>query len=97
MVTTPLAQVYPMMVIVPLLVVNVKQMLEGPNTFNANACVAVADNASVTLTVKWNVPLVVGVPEMEPLAESVSPGGNAPEMFVHLYGVWPPMAARVWW
>lgn len=34
--------------------------------------------ASLTVTLKLNVPVAVGVPEMVPLAAIVRPGGNAP-------------------
>ena len=40
--------------------------------------------ASVTFTVKLNVPLVVGVPEITPLVARVNPDGNAPDMIVQL-------------
>ncbi len=42
---------------------------------------------SVTRAVKLYVPLVVGVPEMTPVAAlSVRPGGNEPEAIDQLYG-----------
>jgi hypothetical protein len=59
-------------------------MLGRPTTVNVKGCVAVADNASVTLTVKLDVPLVVGVPEIKPFVARVNPGGKTPEMFVQL-------------
>jgi hypothetical protein len=64
-----------------------------------NDCVAVCGVGaveSVTLTVKLNVPAVVGVPEIVPLAAaSVRPAGNVPELMLQLYGVVPPLAANV--
>jgi hypothetical protein len=35
---------------------------------------------SVTCTVKWDVPVLVGVPEITPLALSERPLGNEPRM-----------------
>jgi hypothetical protein len=53
-----------------------------------NACVAVCAVGaveSVTLAVKLNIPAVVGVPEIVPLAAaSVRPAGNAPELMLQL-------------
>ena len=52
--------------------------------------------ASLTCNVILNVPAAVGVPPIEPLVVlSVKPGGNAPPMIDHAYGVVPPLAARV--
>jgi hypothetical protein len=56
-------------------------------------------SASVTVTVKLVVPTngPVGVPVMAP--EEVfrfSPAGRLPVDTVHVYGVKPPVAARVW-
>ena len=46
-----------------------------------SACVAIRDLASVTLTVKLLVPVVVGVPEMTPVLDaSVRPEGRVPEV-----------------
>ena len=53
-------------------------------TVSSNACVAVEEAASVTLTVKLNDPLVVGVPEITPLVAKVNPVGNVPEIFVQV-------------
>jgi hypothetical protein len=50
---------------------------------------------SVTFTVKLNVPLVVGFPEITPEPDSDSPGGRAPDVTDHVYGGVPPLAARV--
>jgi hypothetical protein len=61
-----------------------------------NDCVAVCAVGtveSITLTVKLNVPAVVGVPEIVPLAAtSVRPAGNAPELMLQVSGVVPPLA-----
>ena len=60
------------------------------------AVCAVGVVESVTFTVKLKVPDVVGVPEMAPLeAVKLSPAGNAPALMLQLYGVVPPLAARV--
>ena len=49
------------------------------------AVCAVGAVESVTLTVKLNVPAVVGVPEIVPLAvASVRPPGNAPALMLQL-------------
>ena len=68
-------------------------------TVMLNACVAVCRVGaveSVTLTAKLNVPAVVGVPEIVPLAAAiVRPAGNVPELMLQLYGVVPPLAAKI--
>jgi hypothetical protein len=52
---------------------------------------------SVTLTVKFDVPAVVGVPLIVPVEEpSDSPAGSDPEITDQLYGVVPPVATTVW-
>ena len=50
---------------------------------------------SLTLTVKVEVPLAVGVPEITPELASVSPAGKLPELIDHLYPGVPPLAASV--
>jgi len=51
---------------------------------------------SVTRTVKVNVPMVVGFPEIFPVDEaSLRPGGRLPPVVDHVYGVVPPVAASV--
>jgi hypothetical protein len=50
---------------------------------------------SVTFTVKPNVPEEVGVPEIVPLEVKVRPAGNAPALMLQLYGVVPPLAAKI--
>ena len=47
---------------------------------------------SVTLTVKFAVPAVVGVPDIVPAPDNVRPAGKAPAEMVHAYGVVPPVA-----
>ncbi len=50
---------------------------------------------SLTLTVKVNLPLTVGVPESSPVvALSVMPAGRLPDTSFHLYGASPPWATR---
>ena len=54
---------------------------------------AIAPMASLTRTVKLNVPTVVGVPLMVPeLAFKLSPLGSDPAVIAQLYGVVPPVA-----
>jgi hypothetical protein len=62
----------------------------------------VIDNAFVSLpppfvafTVKLNVPVAEGVPEITPAVERVKPVGNEPLSRVHVIGV-EPVAVRVW-
>jgi hypothetical protein len=51
---------------------------------------------SVTVTVKVDIPLAVGVPEIVPVADpSVSPAGRLPEVMDQVYGWVPPLAVRV--
>jgi hypothetical protein len=50
---------------------------------------------SVTCAVKLKEPEAVGVPEIVPADDSVSPPGNAPALMLQLYGWVPPLAASV--
>jgi hypothetical protein len=51
---------------------------------------------SCTPTVNEKDPTLVGVPVKVPADElSVTPGGNAPDATLHVYGVFPPEALRV--
>src|SRR5262249_8626573 len=51
---------------------------------------------AVTWTVKLEVPAVVGVPEITPVAAvRVSPAGNVPLAIDQVYGGVPPVAASV--
>jgi hypothetical protein len=50
--------------------------------------------ASVTVAVKLDVPLAVGVPEIRPVLEDrLSPAGRLPDVTDQVYGVVPPVAA----
>ena len=52
---------------------------------------------SVAVTVKVNVPAVVGVPEMRPpLVSGDNPVGSAPAVTLNVYGPVPPLAVMVW-
>jgi len=52
--------------------------------------------AAVTLAVKLNVPVAVGVPEMTPVPlVSERPAGSAPLAIYQVYGVSSPLAASV--
>jgi hypothetical protein len=44
---------------------------------------------------KVNVPVAVGLPEITPPPDSVSPGGSVPEITDQVYDAWPPIAASV--
>ena len=61
----------------------------------STSIVAVAPAASLTCTVKLDVPAVVGVPESTPAAVSVNPAGNVPLASDHVYPGVPPLAANV--
>jgi hypothetical protein len=60
------------------------------------ASVAICPRASVTLAVKLNVPVAVGVPVSTPLAFRVIPAGRLPEATDQVYGLVPPVTVRVW-
>ena len=61
------------------------------------AFVAVAPTLSVTLAVKLEVPVAVGVPVIAPVPETrESPVGRLPEAIAQVKGDVPPEAARVW-
>jgi hypothetical protein len=57
-----------------------------------SAAVVEVEALSVTRTVKFEVPAVVGVPEIVPAAESASPAGSVPAETFHEYGDVPPVA-----
>jgi hypothetical protein len=44
--------------------------------------------------VKLEVPLAVGVPEIKPVGDMVSPAGRLPTLMNQLYGEVPPLACR---
>ena len=70
----------------------------GADTVIERAFVAVPGVVaeSVTITVKFAVPTVVGVPVMAPVdAFRVRPVGRAPTEIDQVYGAVPPLAARV--
>ena len=50
---------------------------------------------SETDTVKLEVPALLGVPEITPPDDRVSPAGRDPEAMLHTYGAIPPLADRV--
>jgi len=54
--------------------------------------VAVADALSITATLKEDVVLVEGVPEIKPLVDRLSPEDSAPETKDQMYGDAPPTA-----
>jgi len=53
------------------------------------------DSESVTCAVIVKLPDAVGVPLSAPAELSVTPAGNAPAVIDQLYGVVPPVAAKV--
>ena len=63
----------------------------------AVAVCAVGAVESVALTVKALMPVVVGVPEILPVAAfSVKPAGSVPVVMVHVTGFVPPLDCKVW-
>src|ERR1700730_2769522 len=58
--------------------------------------VAVAEALSLTVTSKLNVPDVLGIPLITPVALRVTPEGSAPSVTAQLYGGVPPWAVNVW-
>jgi hypothetical protein len=56
--------------------------------------VAVCPLESWTVVAKLYTPVVVGVPEMLPTAESDNPGGSDPELRLQVYGAAPPETTR---
>jgi hypothetical protein len=61
-----------------------------------NACVSLTPFASVTCTVKLNVPVAVGLPEITPVPLfKLNPAGKLPENRLHVSGAVPPVAAKV--
>jgi hypothetical protein len=55
----------------------------------------VAWRESMTVSVKLNVPPLVGVPVMAPAGDTFRPGGSCPAA-VHRYGGVPPVALNAW-
>src|SRR5258708_1568249 len=74
------------------------RVMTGPTpmaTTRVKDCEAVAPVASVTVTVKFDDPIAVGVPAMAPDEDSVKPAGSDPEVTIHVSGATAPAAARV--
>jgi len=61
----------------------------------AKLWVAVAEELSVTRTVKLKVPALVGMPLIIPPLLNVRPGGKPPDASDQLYGCTPPLALSV--
>jgi hypothetical protein len=53
--------------------------------------ICAGDPASVTETVNVELPLAVGVPEITPALDSVSPAGRLPDAMDHVYPGVPPV------
>src|SRR3954447_12976917 len=64
----------------------------GPATVSENVPMAVDPSASVTVTLKVDVPSVVGDPKTSPEGRSARPAGTVPD---HVYGEWPPLARKL--
>ncbi len=68
----------------------------GGETVKANVFVAVAEELSLTCTLKLKIPAEAGVPPIVPFEEPrANPPGRDPPLADHVYGVVPPEAARV--
>jgi hypothetical protein len=64
---------------------------------NCSVAVIAGADESATEIVKVDVPVAVGVPEITPVAAfRVRPAGRVPAEIDHVYGIEPPVAARVW-
>ncbi len=62
-----------------------------------NCCENVNEFESLTVIVKVKPPVVVGVPEITPVAGSkLKPSGKLPEVIDHVNGVVPPNASSIW-
>lgn len=74
-------------------------VIESPETeIVSDSCadaVSAGDALSATATVKVAVPVAVGVPEITPALESVSPAGKLPDARDHVYPGVPPLALSV--
>jgi hypothetical protein len=57
--------------------------------------VCTGDPLSLTDTVNVALPAAVGVPEITPPDDSVSPPGKLPDVTVHVYPGVPPLALNV--
>src|SRR3954449_11764478 len=64
----------------------------GLATVSENVPVAVDPSASVTVTLKVDVPSVVGEPKTSPEGLSMRPAGGVPD---HVYGEWPPLPRKL--
>jgi len=79
----------------PRLVV-VMRTMSAMYTTMLSACVTLWLALSTTITVKFDVAAVVGLPEITPvLAFSVNPAGSVPALTLHVSGVVPPVAPTV--
>lgn len=61
-----------------------------------SGCVSVCDSASVTRTVKLEMPVLVGVPEISPFELKVRFAGSDPALRLQTNVPVPPLACRVW-
>ena len=72
-------------------------VIESPGlTVIESACIAARPPLSVTPTVKFELPAVVGVPPITPVGDNANPGGNVPIARDHEYAGVPPDAVNVW-
>lgn len=68
----------------------------GESIVMDRAAVVDADELSVTLTVNLVAPIVVAVPEINPLGLRLRPSGREPLASENVYGGVPPVAMSVW-
>ena len=64
-------------------------------TCRVSALVAVRELASVTCTMKVELPVAVGVPLNSPALLKVRPAGSVPDVIAQLNGAVPPEAVRL--
>jgi len=78
----------------PMLAVVIERV--GAVMLSVNACKEESGvvAASVTFTVKFELPTAVAVPEINPAEDSVIPTGNDPLVSVHVSGALPPVATN---
>ena len=65
----------------------VENVIGGRFTVMENSAIADADRLSVAVTKNEYVFAVVGIPEIPPLADRLSPVGNVPPLRAHVHGL----------
>jgi hypothetical protein len=68
----------------------------GESMVSDRVAVVDTDELSITLTVNFDGPIAVAVPEIIPLGLRCRPSGREPLASDHVYGADPPVATSVW-